>query len=385
MNAFNTNATPCDADAIVIGAGAVGLAVARALALGGRSVMVLEQHAQIGSETSARNSEVIHAGLYYPTGSLKAQLCVRGNALMYAYCAARGVAHRAVGKLIVAASVAEVPALQALMQKAQANNVPQMQFLSADEARALEPQLQCHAALLSASTGIVSSHDFMLALQGDLEAAGGAVVCHARVLGGALGGELGGGITRLDISTPDGPVQLRTPLLVNCAGLHATQLASKLQGFPKAAIPKPYYAKGSYFTLAAPSPFQRLIYPLPSGGGLGVHLTLDLGGQARFGPDAQWLALTDPSGIDYAVDSARSADFYASIRRYWPALPDGALQPAYSGVRPKIAAENDPAADFMIAGHAQHGMRGVVHLFGIESPGLTASLAIGEYVAGLVA
>ncbi len=367
-------------DAIIIGAGVVGLAVARALALTGRSVMVLEQHGQIGSETSARNSEVIHAGLYYPTGSLKARLCVRGNALLYDYCTARGVAHRRVGKLIVATDASELPALEALQQKAQANGVPQMQFLSGAAARALEPQLQCHAALLSGSTGIVSSHDFMLALHADIEAAGGAVVCHARV----ERGETANGMTTLDITTPDGDLRLQTPLLVNCAGLHATQFARNLVGFPADCIPAPYYAKGSYFTLAAPSPFQRLIYPMPSGGGLGVHLTLDLGGQARFGPDAQWLAEADPASIDYSVDAARGLAFYDAIRQYWPALPDGALQPAYSGVRPKIAAENDPAADFMIAGAAQHGVQGVVHLFGIESPGLTASLAIGQHVAELV-
>jgi L-2-hydroxyglutarate oxidase LhgO len=367
-------------DVIVIGAGAVGLAVARALAQAGREVMVLEQHGAIGTETSARNSEVVHAGMYYPTGSLKAQLCVRGNALLREYAAAKGFALQALGKLIVATDESQLPALDALAAQAAINSVPQLSRLTAAQAQAMEPQLHCVAALHSASTGIVDSHGYMLALQGDIEAAGGSVVCHARV----VKGECTAQGTLLHVSTPDGELTLRASLVVNCAGLHAVATAQSIAGFPAAHIPTAYFAKGSYYSLGAVSPFKRLVYPLPFNGGLGVHVTLDLGGQARFGPDAQWLDIAHAAQIDYTVDATRADSFYAQVRRYWPALPDGALLPAYSGVRPKISPQGEAAADFVISTPAQHGVEGIVNLFGIESPGLTASLAIAERVlAGL--
>jgi L-2-hydroxyglutarate oxidase LhgO len=379
INSFKmTQPTLHDIDCVVIGAGAVGLAVARALALAGRQVMVLEQHGAIGTETSARNSEVVHAGLYYASGSLKAQLCVRGNALLKEYAARKGFALKTLGKLIVATDDSQLPALDALAAQAQANGVPQMLRLSAAQAMALEPQLHCVAALHSAGTGIVDSHAYMLALQGDIEAAGGSVVCHAAVTAGEITPQ--GSV--IEVATPDGDLTLRTQWLINCAGLHAPALARRIHSFPAAHVPTAYFAKGSYYSLAGRSPFQRLIYPLPHNGGLGVHITLDLAGQARFGPDAQWLDIADASQIDYTVDAARAVSFYAQVRRYWRGLPDGALQPAYSGVRPKIVPAGAPAGDFIVSTPAQHGVAGVVNLFGIESPGLTASLALGDYVAG---
>ena len=365
-----------DVDVIVIGAGAVGLAVARAFAQAGREVMVLEQHAAIGTETSARNSEVVHAGMYYATGSLKAQLCVRGNALLREYAAAKGFALQPLGKLIVATDESQLPALDTLAAQAAINGVPQMTRLTAAQAQSMEPQLHCVAALHSASTGIVDSHGYMLALQGDIEAAGGSVVCHATL----VKGECTPQGTMLHVTTPDGDMTLRAALVVDCAGLHAVATAQSIAGFPAAHIPTAYFAKGSYYSLGVPSPFKRLVYPLPFNGGLGVHVTLDLGGQARFGPDAQWLDIAHAAQIDYTVDAARADSFYAQVRRYWPALPDGALLPAYSGVRPKISPRGAPAADFVISTPAQHGVAGIVNLFGIESPGLTASLAIGDYV-----
>jgi L-2-hydroxyglutarate oxidase LhgO len=374
-----------DVDCIVIGAGAVGLAVARALALSGRSVMVLEQHASIGTEISARNSEVVHAGMYYPTGSLKAALCVQGNALLREYAASKGFALKPVGKLIVATEDSQVAALAALYTQSQTNGVPSMTRLTGAQAIALEPQLHCVAALHSASTGIVDSHGYMLALQGDIEAAGGSVVCHASV----RGGELTAQGTVLHIRTPDGDLSLRAQTVVNCGGLYATQIARSIVGFPSEHIPTPQYVKGSYFTLAGRSPFKHLIYPMPpsvTSSWLGVHLTLDMGGQARFGPDTEHLDLHDPSAIDYTVSPARAAVFYDAVRQYWRGLPDGALIPAYSGVRPKVMLNTTAegahgvAKDFILSTPAQHCVAGVINLFGIESPGLTASLAIGQAV-----
>jgi L-2-hydroxyglutarate oxidase LhgO len=374
-----------DVDCIVIGAGAVGLTVARALALSGRSVMVLEQHASIGTEISARNSEVVHAGMYYPTGSLKAALCVRGNALLREYAATKGFALKPVGKLIVATEDSQIAALDALYTQSQTNGVPSMTRLTGAQAIALEPQLHCVAALHSASTGIVDSHGYMLALQGDLEAAGGSVVCHASV----RSGELTAQGTVLHISTPDGDLSLRAQTVINCGGLYATHIARSIVGFPSKHIPTPQYVKGNYFTLAGCSPFKHLIYPMPpstTSSWLGVHLTLDMGGQARFGPDTEHLDVHDPSAIDYTVSPARATVFYDAVRQYWRGLPDGALMPAYSGVRPKVmlitAAEgaHEVAKDFIISTPAQHGVAGVINLFGIESPGLTASLAIGQAV-----
>ena len=364
-------------DVVVIGAGVVGLAVARALALAGREVVVLESEAAIGQGTSARNSEVIHAGIYYPAGSLKARLCVRGKALLYAYCAERGVDHRRCGKLIVANTASQVAALPAIVEKARANGVDDLVLLTREQAQAMEPQLACRAAVLSPSTGIVDSHALMLALQGDLENAGGMVACHSPVA--RLRASSGG----IELYARDG-TELLARTVVNSAGLHACALGQHTEGLDPRHVPWPWYAKGSYFTLSGRSPFQHLIYPAPEPerhlAGLGVHLTIDLGGQAKFGPDVQWV--DDPT--DLQVDPARGDAFYAEVRQYWPGLPDGALLPGYAGLRPKISGPNRPAADFRIDGTAVHGVPRLVNLFGIESPGLTSCLAIGEHVASLI-
>ena len=361
-------------DCVVVGAGVVGLAVARALALQGREVMVLEAAEAIGTGTSSRNSEVIHAGIYYPEGSLKARLCVEGRQRLYAYCGERGIAHQRCGKLIVATDEAQRGQLQAIARKAEANGVNDLRWLDGPEARALEPALQCVAALHSPSTGIIDSHGLMLALQGDLENAGGMVVCHAEVQEAAI---RPGGVW---LRTADG-TELTARTLVNAAGLHAPLLAARLQGFPQQVVPQAFYAKGNYFTLSGRAPFSRLIYPVPEAAGLGVHLTLDMGGQAKFGPDVQWVE----SPGDLQVDPVRADAFYAEIRRYWPGLADGALVPGYAGIRPKISGPGEAAADFVIQGPQTHGVAGVVQLLGIESPGLTSCLAIGAHVAQLLA
>lgn len=370
-------------DAVVVGAGVVGLAVGRALARSGRETLVLERETAIGQGVSSRNSEVIHAGLYYPAGSLKARLCVRGKELLYAFCASHGVAHSRCGKLVVATDAAQLPGLQALQTKAAANGVHDLRWLSREEAQALEPALRCEAALLSPSTGIVDSHGLMLALQGDLEAAGGAVGLGSEVLG--LRATPEGQVLRVRAGGEE--MEVLAGLVVNAAGLWAPWLAARSEGLDAAHVPRAHYSKGCYFALAGRAPFGRLVYPLPQDAWLGVHLTLDLGGQARFGPDAQWLDnVADPEALDYQVDPARAEGFYADVRRYWPALPDGALQPAYSGVRPKIHGPGEPAPDFRIDGPAQHSVPGLVNLLGIESPGLTSSLAIAdEVMARLVA
>lgn len=365
------------ADAVVIGAGVVGLAVGRALALAGREVLVLESEGAIGTGISSRNSEVIHAGIYYPKGSLKARLCVQGKGLLYAYCAERGVAHRRLGKLIVATDTLQVPQLDGIMAKARANGVHDLQKLSAAEARALEPALACEAALLSPSTGVVDSHGLMLSLQGDMEHAGGLLALVSPVQHIHL--TQGPATHPMVVSTQDG-TELACKVLVNAAGLNAVALAQAMQGLHLPALPRAHYAKGNYFTLAGKAPFSRLIYPVPEAAGLGVHLTLDLGGQAKFGPDVQWVR--DP--LDLQVDPQRGDAFYAEVRRYWPELPDGALQPGYAGMRPKIHAPHEAAADFMIQGPADHGVPGLVNLLGIESPGLTSSLAIAAYVTDLL-
>ncbi|MGH6637450.1 MAG: NAD(P)/FAD-dependent oxidoreductase [Polaromonas sp.] len=360
-------------DCVVIGAGVVGLAVARALALQGREVMVLEAADAIGTATSSRNSEVIHAGIYYPQGSLKARLCVEGKELLYAYCAARGIGHSRCGKLIVATSDAQVAQLQGIIAKAAANGVQDLVLLTREQARALEPQLECVAAVHSPSTGIVDSHALMLALQGDLENAGGLVV---------LNSPLAHAICTQDaivLIAKDG-TELQANTVVNAAGLQAQALARRFAGLAAQFVPPSHYAKGSYFTLSGRSPFARLIYPVPEAAGLGVHLTIDLGGQAKFGPDVQWVSSHD----DLVVDPARGEAFYAQVRKYWPALEDGALIPGYAGIRPKIQAPGEPAKDFLIQGPAVHGVAGLVNLFGIESPGLTSSLAIGDYVGRLL-
>jgi len=360
-------------ECIVVGAGVVGLAVARALALSGREVLVLEAAKAIGTGTSSRNSEVIHAGIYYPQGSLKARLCVQGNPMLYDYCAARSIHHRRCGKLIVATAPAQVASLQQIADKARRNGVNDLVWLSQVEAMRLEPALQCQAALLSPGTGIVDSHALMLALQGDMENAGGVValntpLAHAQCAQDAI-----------EIETEDG-TRLRAQKLINCAGLHAPALAAQFKGLDRGHVPQAFFAKGNYFVLAGSAPFSHLIYPVPEQAGLGVHLTLDLGGQAKFGPDVQWVAKPD----DLSVDPARGVAFYEQVRKYWPALPDGALVPGYAGIRPKVSSPTAPAADFIIQGPLDHGVPGLVNLFGIESPGLTSALAIGQMVVEML-
>ena len=336
-------------------------------------MVVVERETAIGTGTSSRNSEVIHAGLYYPTGSLKARLCVRGREQLYAYCAGHGIGHRRCGKLIVATDAGQLDALRALQAQAHANGVHDVVWLERDAVLAMEPALHAIAALHSPSTGIVDSHGLMLALQGDAEAHGAMLAFASPVLGGRVAG---GGV-ELDVGG-ETAMTLRARTVVNAAGLDAPALASRVTGLDAAHVPRAYRCKGSYFALAGKAPFSRLVYPLHDAAGLGVHLTLDLAGQARFGPDTEWLA--DDAEPDYRVDPARGDAFYAAIRRYWPALPDGSLAPAYSGVRPKIAGPGEPARDFAIAGLADHGVPGLVNLFGIESPGLTACLAIADEV-----
>jgi len=365
-------------DALVIGAGVVGLAVGRALAQGGLETIVAETQDGIGQGVSSRNSEVIHSGLYYPPGSLKARLCVRGKDLLYALCASHGVDHRNCGKLTVANSPQEKAALLRLQDRAAANGVA-VQWLEAAQAQALEPALQCQAALLSPSTGVVDSHGFMLALQGDLEGAGGMVAFGSAVESARLSTR-GPHIVRM----ADGS-ELEAGIIVNSASLHACALARRFEGLQAQFVPRESFAKGNYHALAGRAPFSRLIYPAPADAWLGVHLTLDLGGQAKFGPDLEWLAVESPEQIDFAVDPRRADGFYAEVRRYWPALPDGALAPSYSGVRPKIHGRGEPAPDFRIDGPSLHGVPGLVNLFGIESPGLTSAMAIAEMVTGMVA
>ncbi|ADH88069.1 FAD dependent oxidoreductase [Ancylobacter novellus DSM 506] len=359
-------------DCVVAGAGVVGLAIARALALKGREVLVLEATGLIGSDTSARNSEVIHAGLYYAAGSLKARLCIEGREALYAYCAERGIPHRRCGKLIVATDAAETEKLAAIDAHARACGVGNLDYLTGAQARALEQALNAEAALFSPSTGIIDSHALMLAYRGELEDAGGMIAFNAPI----LRGEVTASGIMLEVGGAE-PMRLACSTFVNAAGHGAVPLARAIDGLPAEAIPQAYLCKGSYFTLSGRAPFSRLVYPVPEHAGLGVHLTLDLGGQARFGPDTEWIDTPN-----YDVDPARGEKFYAAIRRYWPALPDGALNPAYAGIRPKIVPPGAPAADFRIDGPAEHGVQGLVQLFGIESPGLTASLAIGELVAG---
>ncbi len=365
-------------DAIVIGAGVVGLAISRTLAQAGRETIVAEAQTAIGQGVSSRNSEVIHAGLYYQPGSLKARLCVHGKELLYRLCASHGVEHRNCGKLVVANGDAEAVALRSLQDRAVANGVP-VQWLEAQQARMLEPALRCTAALLSPTTGIVDSHGLMLALQGDLEGAGGMVALGSPVDSAMLGQGGGAHIVRMR----DGS-EVAAPILVNAASLHACALARRFEGLEPRFVPREYFAKGSYYSLPGKAPFSRLIYPAPDDSWLGVHLTLDLGGQAKFGPDFEWLDAGRPEDIDYTVDPRRADGFYAEVRRYWPGLPDGALQPSYSGVRPKIHGPGEPAPDFRIDGPQLHGVQGLVNLFGVESPGLTSALAIAEHVAALL-
>lgn len=357
-------------DTVVIGAGVVGLAVARELALAGREVIVLEAEESIGNHTSSRNSEVIHAGIYYPKGSLKARLCVEGKHALYDYCRTRGIPHLNCGKVLVAASPAEIPAVLGYIDKACANGVNDLRRISLDELHELEPAVTAVAAVYSPSTGIIDSHAYMLALEGDLENAGGSVVFRSPVVRGEVTGD---GLA-LEVGGSE-PMSICCELLVNSAGLLAPSVARGIHGIPVASIPPQHFAKGHYYTLSGKSPFNRLVYPMAGPGHLGVHVTIDLGGQARFGPDIEWI-----DGIDYRFDDARGPLFYQAIRQYYPALKDGALQPGYTGIRPKICGPNEPAADFMIQGPREHRVPGLVNLYGIESPGLTASLAIAQLV-----
>ena len=361
-------------DVVVAGAGVVGIAVARALAMAGREVIVLDAAEGIGTETSSRNSEVIHAGIYYPKDSLMARLCVEGRRKLYAYCDERGVAYAKCGKLIVATSEEEDGKLAGILARAEANGVEGMRVLSGAEARVLEPNLVCTSALLSPETGVLDSHGYMLALQGDAEAHGAVFVFHSPVLGGRA---WDGGV-EIEVGGAE-PMALRCRTLINSAGLHATELARGIVGMPSQLVPRQYYARGCYFTLAGHSPFSRLIYPVPVAGGLGVHLTIDLGGQARFGPDVEWVET-----LDYTVDPRRADSFYDAVRRYWPGLKNGALQPGYAGIRPKLSAKGAPAVDFVVQAEGVHGVGGLVNLFGIESPGLTSAIAIGDLLVAQV-
>ena len=365
-----------EVECAIVGAGAVGLAVAAALTQAGREVVVLEQAAGFGSGISSRNSEVIHAGFYYAAGSLKARLCIAGKQRLYRYCRERNVAHARCGKLVVATAEDEIPRLKQLQQRAQANGVTDMEWLDGGGAVGMEPALACLCALHSPSSGMVDSHELMLCLCADIEAGGGAIAFSSPCRGGRLASE-GGAV--LDIGGVQ-PMRLKTRLLVNCAGLGAQALAQALEGFPRRHIAPLHYAKGSYFSLAggfAKPPFSRLIYPLPGRHSLGTHLTCTLDGKVRLGPDLQWV-----DAPDYQVEPECAGAFEAAARRYWPDMPQGRLQPDYAGVRPKLCGEGEAAADFRILGAAQHGQAGVVHLFGIESPGLTSCLAIADYVVG---
>ena len=352
-------------DAVVIGAGAVGLAVAQVLARAGREVLVLERHDIIGSETSSRNSEVIHAGLYYPTGSLKAQLCVRGKALLYAHCASHHVPHQRIGKIVVATSEAQFAVLESYRRQARINGAGELPWLDRDEVLALEPEVDALAGVYSESTGIIDSHAYMISLVGELEAAGGMIAFLTEVT--ALRRWSGG----VRVCCDD--FALDADLVVNAAGLNAPAMASRLGGHHRG-----YYAKGHYYTLSGKSPFSRLVYPVAEAGGLGVHVTLDLAGQARFGPDVVW-----QESEDYAFDESRLDRFVAAIRRYYPRLDESRLHPGYTGIRPKLAPAGGAAPDFVIEGPAETQVPGFVNLLGIESPGLTASLAIAERVLAI--
>jgi L-2-hydroxyglutarate oxidase LhgO len=362
-------------DCIVIGAGVVGLAVARALARGGREVVILERERQFGMHTSSRNSEVIHAGIHYEPGSLKARLCVAGRDLLYRYCADRGIGHRRCGKWTVATADDQLVVLQKIAGNALANGVFDLEWLDAEQATRAEPELACVRALSSPSTGIIDSLGLMQALLADAEAAG-AVIAYGSAVSSLTPTRAG-----IEIHLGAAEPAARAGLVVNCAGLHAHEVAAAFEGFPAEHIPKISYAKGSYFALSGVSPFSRLVYPAPRAGGhLGIHMTVDLAGAARFGPDTEWV-----ESIDYAVDPQRVSMFADVIRQYWPRLDAGRLYPAYAGIRPKISGANEATRDFYISGPRDHGMAGMVNLFGIESPGLTASLALGEYIAAMIA
>jgi L-2-hydroxyglutarate oxidase LhgO len=369
-----------DVEAIVIGGGVVGLAIARTLVAEGREVIVLERHGRTGSETSSRNSEVIHAGLYYTPGSLKARLCVEGKDALYRFCAENGVAAHRCGKLLVATAGDEIPKLEAIAATAWRNGVTDLVRLSADDVRTLEPEVACVAAYLSPSTGVIDSHAFMTALEGHVTGTGGQIVLNSPVTG--IGRDAEGDFA-VTVGTDTGATTISCRILVNAAGLEASHLGKMLNGAPRYTTPETYYAKGHYFALGMRAPFAHLVYPMPSAAGLGVHLTLDIAGRAKFGPDVTWTATPNYTFED--LDGLRLATFTHEVRRYWPALPDGALQPDYTGIRPKIVREGEPAGDFLIHGPREHGIARFVGLYGIESPGLTSSLAIADHVAHLLA
>jgi len=361
-------------DTAIIGAGVIGLAIARALAAAGRSVIVLEAEAGPGLHTSSRNSEVIHAGIYYPAGWLKTQLCVTGKKQLYDYCREEDIAHARLGKILVATRDEEVPILEQLKKQGEANGVCDLSWLDRAAARELEPDISCVAGLLSPSTGIVDSHELMSALRRNATRLGAQVLLSTPVLAGQVHDD---GLV-LEIGGTD-PAKVLCGTVVNAAGLGAQRMAHAITGMPKNRIPGCFFAKGHYFVLRGRSPFRRLVYPVPTPGSLGLHVTLDLGGRARFGPDVSWV-----DGVDYDFDERRAMSFYSAIRTYFPSLEDGALEPGYTGIRPKLGPAGAPPHDFIIQGPADHGVAGLVNLFGIESPGLTAALAIADHVRALL-
>jgi L-2-hydroxyglutarate oxidase LhgO len=370
-------------DCVVVGAGVVGLAIAREMALQGRETILLERESAFGTISSARNSEVIHAGIYYPKGSLKAKLCVEGNRMLYEYCRTHHVATQPYGKLIVASDESQLDDLRAILYKAQQNHVPEIKMIAGEQARSMEPELNCAAAVHSATTGIVDSHGFMLSLLGGFEDAGGMIAYQSPLISAKPIGVNAKDGFELEIGGTDG-MKIQTKLLINCAGMSAPAVAQRIESLAKEQIPKAYFAKGNYFSLSGKSPFKHLIYPIPEPGGLGVHLTLDMGGQAKFGPDVEWLEIDTESQIDYTVNPKRGEGFYEAVRRYWPGLKDNALQPDYSGVRAKIVPPNAPAGDFCFNTPKDHCLEGLFNLYGFESPGLTSSLAIAKHLEGQI-
>ncbi|MCP4769201.1 MAG: NAD(P)/FAD-dependent oxidoreductase [Gammaproteobacteria bacterium] len=364
------------ADCVVVGAGVIGLAVARALALAGREVLVLEAHDCIGSEISSRNSEVIHAGIYYPAGSLKAKFCVQGRKRLYRYCEDHHVPFKRCGKFIIATDEQQQSELQTIWQKARNNGVDDMVYLDQNEMQQREPQVKCVSALWSPSTGLIDSHGYMLALQADLENAGGIIIFNTRVTSGSGTNQS----LELAVLSSGSSFRLTANTVVNCAGLGGDKLAQAIDGIKRETLPVYHYAKGNYFTYSGKSPFSSLIYPLPNEYGLGVHVTHDMAGNLRFGPDVEWI-----DEIDYAVDPRRSDVFYEAIRSYWPGLVDNSLLPAYAGIRPKLNEAGSPALDFVIQDETEHGVAGLINLFGIESPGLTSSLALADHVSEMLA
>jgi L-2-hydroxyglutarate oxidase LhgO len=358
----------------VIGAGVVGLAVARRLAMAGREVVILEAEEAFGTHTSSRNSEVIHAGIYYPTGSLKARLCVGGRQALYRYCAEHDVRHERIGKIIVACDESELPGLRKYKEQAEINGVDDLRMLGADELARMEPEVRCVAGFLSPSTGIIDSHGLMLEYLGDAESHGASLALASPVLSGRAGGD---GIV-LEVGGTE-PMAIQCRVVVNSAGFSAQAVARSIAGIPAHTIPATHYAIGHYYSLSGAAPFRRLVYPVARQDWLGVHVTLDLGGRVKFGPDFEWI-----DRVEYRFDESREAAFYKAIRRYYPGLKDGALQPGYTGIRPKIHGPGEPAPDFLIQGEALHGVRGLVNLYGIESPGLTSSLAVADHVTALL-